>query len=80
MRVQIAVVGPNAEASQQDLADAAQIGREIAERGVGLSVRDGKPTVCLRPWEVRTGDGPTRQPLIVRTAAEAVETAFRELA
>lgn len=36
MRTQIAVVGPDAEASGQDLADAAHIGREIARRGAVL--------------------------------------------
>ncbi|MCY1137177.1 dethiobiotin synthetase [Actinoplanes sp. Pm04-4] len=36
MRLQIAVIGPNAEASQQDLDDATYIGREIAGRGAIL--------------------------------------------
>jgi uncharacterized protein (TIGR00725 family) len=149
MRKRIAVVGPNDEATGQDLADAAAIGRELARRGavlltgglggvmraatdgataaggiaiglapdgddrnaaeqnpaatviiptglgqmrnallvraahaviavgcnwgtlteIGLAVRDGKPIVCLRPWDVR---GAEPLPPVVATAAEAV--------
>ncbi|MEV4344773.1 dethiobiotin synthetase [Actinoplanes sp. NPDC049596] len=158
--MQIAVIGPNTEASDQDLADAAYIGREIARRGavlltgglggvmraatdgavgvggtavslapgahhqnsleqnpgatvviptgigqmrnvllvrsahavisvgcnwgtlteIGLAPRDGKPTVCLRPWPIDTGAVRARRPTTVTTAEAAVEAAFRELA